>query len=217
MNQEKTLTAAVDQALQTAQEHPTKANMNAHKKALKALDDYRAQQERLEPTYKIPALVDFLGEQGFKVGTSTAYEHRDAGKLPIGDDGTITQSAALLYAQQHLKLKSGLDANHDTGLQETKLRKQITQLDFDGKMRELKFRKASGELIERSQVEIELAERATNLKNYLDTVARREVGKICKILGGDPALIPDARAFMLEVNRRALDNYARPIVGVEEE
>lgn len=214
---EQALVDALDQALEIAKDKPIGVNRTALKKAQRALDNYRKEKIKVEPSYKIPAMVEFLNEQGFRSSTSTAYDHRNDGKLPIGDDGTISQSAAIAYAHKFLKLKSGLDPDHDDSLQQEKLRKDITRLDYDGKTREVKYNQLIGKLIERSQVEIELAERATNLKNYLDTIVRIEAGKMCKIVGGDPEKIPELKRFMLETNRRAFDNYSRPIVGIEEE
>ncbi len=215
---EQLLRKNVDAARVVATKDPTTKNRKALKEAQRELENHLKLKVQAEPMLEsIPAMVDFLDSEGFKVGLSTAYEHRDNGKFKIGENGNISQSDALLYARKHLKLKSGLPADQDVGLQQSKLQKEVTRLDYDGRMKELKYRRELGELIEKSQVEIELAERATNLKNYLDTVARREAGKLCKILKGDPEKIPEAKAFMLEVNLRAFDNYSRPIKGMEDE
>lgn len=216
--QETKLRKAVDSALQTATQRPTNANRKALRGAQRELESFLQSQIETEPIFKnIPELIEFLESENWRIGQSTAYEHRDQGKLKLRKNGSISQTEALTYARQHLKMQDGSDPDHDDNLQQEKLRKDITRLDYDGKMRELKYRQQLGELIERSQVEIELSGRTTNLKNYLDTFARREVGKICKILGGDPQKIPEAKTFMLEANRRAFDNYSRPIVGVEDD
>ncbi|MCF6179092.1 MAG: hypothetical protein L3J63_06855 [Geopsychrobacter sp.] len=211
------LQAAVDDALATATRKPTGKNRTALKRAQAELREFRDNLlDNGDYHYQsIPQMVEYLAEQGWRIGTSTAYEHRDQGKLKLRKNGSISQSEALEYARLHLKRKDGSAA--ETSLQEEKLLKDIARIDFDGRMRELKYRQALGDLIERNQVEIELADRATNLKNYFNAIARKSAGRMCKIVGGDPQKVPDLIEFILGVNRRAFDSYSRPIQGIEEE
>lgn len=214
---EAELQQAVDDALATATRRPTGKNRSALKSAQSELQKFRAALlDNGEEVYSsIPQMVDFLSSLDWRIGTSTAYEHRDQGKLKLRANGSISQTEALEYAGLHLKRKDG--STGDDNLQERKLLKDIARIDVDGRMRELRYRQAAGELIEKSHVEIQHAERTTNLKNYFDAIARKSAGRMCKLVGGDPQKVPHLIEFILGMNRKAFDNYARPIHGVEEE
>ena len=214
---EEDLRATLEEAKAAAIRKPTGERRKALRHAQKQLEEFLS--ARLSPDEEvytsIPQLVDFLSSNDWRIGTSTAYEHRDQGKLKLRGNGSISQTEALEYARMHLKKKDG--SSSDGNLQEDKLRKDIARIDVDGRMRELKYRQALGELIEKSHVEIELADRATNLKNYFDAITRKSAGRMCKIIGGDPQKVPHLIEFLLGMNRKAFDNYARPIQGVDED
>jgi hypothetical protein len=216
---ETELQAAVNAALETARLRPTGKNVGTLKKAQKELEGYRAAQLETGETVftSISQMVDFLSGENWKIGNSTAYEHRDQGKLKLSEDGSIVESVALAYAHEHLQKKDGGKGEKDNGLQHEKLQKEINRIDFDGKLRGLKYKQALGELIEREQVEIELSSRATNLKNFLDNVARKGAGRMVKLVGGDPQKTSQLIEYLLGMNRKAFDNYSRPIDGLEDE
>lgn len=216
--EEARLRAARDEAFEQAKLHPTVANRKVYRQALSALEEFLAAQADTtgEQVFEnIPALVAALDVGGWKISVSTAYEHRDQGKLKLRGDGTITETMATDYARTHLRRKDGTRGPAED-LQADKARADIRRIQADAEQRELKLDLLRGNVIMRSQVEIELAERATSLRTYLDAVARGSAGRIVKLVGGDPQKVPDLVAFLLGVNRKAMDNYSRPIVGFEE-
>lgn len=218
--QEQQLQEACDKAFALAKERPTGANRKAYRQAEKALQDFqRARvEDDGEPIYRnIPELVDALDAEGWKISRSTAYEHREAGKLRLRSDGTITETIALEYARTHLDRKDGTPGNQVESPQAEKTRAEIRRIQADANMRELKYRESLGELIPRNQVEIELSSRATDLRSYLEAIARSSAGRIIKIAKGDPQQAPELVCYLLGLYRKALDNYSRPIKGFEEE
>jgi len=214
---EADLRAAVNQALIVATKKPTGQNRKNLKAAQKALGEYLENQlQPTEPIFNsIEKMIESLGEKGWSCSVSSAYDHIKAGKLRVSNTKKIRLTEALEYAREHLRKKDGTSG--DISLQEEKLRHQINQIDYDSRMRELKYRQALGELIPKTQVEIELAARATNLKNYLDAVARKAAGRMCKIVSGDPQKVPHLIEFLLGTNRKAFGNYSKPIQGLDDE
>lgn len=218
--EEERLRTERDAAFEAARQRPTVKNRRAYKQSEAALDEFlRARSEDVgEAVYRnIPDLVAALDADGWKISDSSAYEHRDQGKLRLRDDGTITESMALDYSRSHLKRKDGTPGHKTGNLQKEKAQEEILRIREDRLMRALKRQEASGALIPRNQVEIELSERAINLRTYLDAVARSSAGRIIKVVGGDPQRSPELISFLLGMFRKAMDNYGRPIAGFEEE
>lgn len=220
MSTETALLAARDQARDLATARPTARNRAALKKAQAELDAWRqesAQSEHAETVFPgIIKVVNHLTAAGYKISTSTAYDHwKKDGKIKARADGTFTLSEVLRYAADHLQRKDGAIATDNSA--QAKTRAEIRRIEADADMRELKYKAAAGEYITRAQVEVDLGERAQHLKGYLDAVARASAGKIIKLVKGDPQLAPELIALLLGVNKKALDTYSRPIQGLEEE
>jgi hypothetical protein len=220
IDQEETrLVKQRDDALALAKHKPTGANLKALKKAETALGEFRAARYESADEQTFDSIMDvvaFLDTDGWKIGKSTAYEHKDEGKIRPGIDGKYTLSTVQEYARQHLQRKDGsnpIAAN----LQEDKLRGQIKMISADAEMRELKLQERRGELIPREHVEVELAARAGDLKTHLDASARSASTRIIKLVGGDIQKAPELISFMLGINRKVMDNYSRPIQGPDEE
>jgi len=218
--QEQQLRTAAEAAFALAKEKPTGANRKAYKLAEKALDDYLRALAEVdgEPVYKnIPELVEALDAAGWKISISTAYEHRDAQKLNLRSDGRIGEAEAIDYARRHLSRKDGTSVDTEENPQAQKVREEILRIRADRQQRELKYQEQLGQLIPRNQVEIELAERASNLRTYHEAIARSSAGRIVKIVGGDPAKTSELVVYLLGLFKKAMDNYSRPIKGFEEQ
>ncbi len=216
--EETRLTAARDEALELAKARPTGANLKALKKAEAALNEYR---DSLGDTAGevFPTIIDmvaWLDAEGWKISKSSAYEHRDEGKIRPGADGKFSRAAVLEYARKHLQRKDG-GTDEKSSLQEQRLLEEIRRISSDANLRELKYRERQGELMPREHVEVELASRASDLRTHLDASARASATRIIKLVAGDIQKAPELIGFMLGINRKVLDNYSRPIQGIEEE
>lgn len=214
------LRQAVNEALQAATTRPTGKNRRALREAQRALEEFvkaAGEPDGAEQLFgSIAELVEYLEGEGWKASKSSAYDHwKKDGKLRARPDGSFALSAVLEYARGYLQRKDGSHLGEN--LQEDKQRAEIRRIRADADQRELKVQIVRGELIPRSQVEIELSERAQDLKNYFDAVARSAAGRIIKVVGGDPQKSAELISFMLGTNRKAFDNYSRPIKGMEEE
>jgi len=217
--EEQRLLAHRDGCLDLAKRKPTGANLKSLKKAEALLGDFRSARYETSGETTFASLMDVvthLDTAGWKISKSSAYEHKDEGKIRPGVDGKYTLSAVQEYARQHLQRKDGSSPT-TANLQEDKLRGHIRQISADAEMRELKLQERRGELIPREHVEVELAARAGDLKTHLDASARSSATRIIKLVGGDVQKAPELIGFLLGINRKVMDNYSRPIQGPDEE
>lgn len=217
-NEENKLLQQRDDALELAIHKPTQVNLRALKKCETVLAEFRS--ARYEPVIDetfaaLPDVITYLDAEGWKISTSSAYEHKSLGKIRPNADGKYSLSAVMEYATSHLQRKDGSSGSGN--LQERKIYEEIRRISSDAEMRELKLRERIGELISREQVEVELAARAGDLKTHLDASARSSATRIIKLVGGDQQKAPELISFMLGINRKVLDNYSRPINGLDEE
>jgi len=221
IDREQDLRDQVDQALEQATVKPTAKNRKALKQAQEELEQY-LQENSVDQVggrefKSILEVVDYLIEENWKIGKSAAYDHwKKESKLNANPDGTFALAEVERYAREYLEKKDGSKLTRN--LAQEKQAAEIRQKNADAQLRELKLRAAMGELIPRSRVETELSERATNLKNYFDAIARSSAGRIIKIVKGDPQLAPELISFLLGLNRKAFDNYSRDLdLGDEED
>lgn len=223
-DQETALITARDAALEAVQDKPTGVNRKAYRKACRELEEFlRAKHEpdSGEQSFaSILEVVQHLDQQGWKISKSTAYDHwKKEGKIKARPAGGFTISAVMEYARMHLQRKDGTtcEKESDESLQQQKITAEVRRILSDAELREHKLREALGEVIPKSQVEIELSERASNLKTYFNSVARSSAGRIIKIVKGDPQKAQELISFLLGLNKKAFDNYSRPIQGIEDE
>ena len=217
---EAELTRVRDEALQLVKNKPTGVNRKAYRKACADLEEYlqaKNEPDAGEQSFEgIPEVLTWL-QQEWKISKSTLYEHQEQGKLRPDDRGRYSLSRVQEYAADHLKRLDGSTGDKADSLQKQKTTAEVRRILSDAQLRELKLRTALGEYIPKEQVEIELAERASSLKNYFDAVARSASGRVIKLVGGDPQKAPELISWWLGMNRKAIDNYARPIQGLEDE
>ena len=223
-DRESELLAARDAALDAVQDKPTGTNRKAYRKACRELEEFlRATQEpdSGEQTFaSILDVVHHLDNEGWKISKSTAYDHwKKEGKIQALTAGGFALSKVQEYARLHLQRKDGSTGEKETGenLQQQKITAEVRRILSDAEMRELKLREARGEVIPISRMEVEFSERASNLKTYFNSVARSSAGRIIKIVKGDPQKAQELITFLLGLNKKAFDNYSRPIQGLEDE
>jgi hypothetical protein len=217
---EARMVTARDESLALARRKPTRTNLAALKKAETALEKFRsARYEELgEQSFdSLTSVADYLASEGWKIGISTIYEHKDAAKIRPDSRGKFPLSLVLDYARQHLQRKDGSASEDKGSLQERKLLEEIRRISSDASFRELKYKEFNRELISKEHVEVELASRAADLKTHLDASARSAATRIIKMVTGDIQKAPELISFMLGINRKVLDNYSRPIQGPDEE
>jgi hypothetical protein len=222
---ESELAAAVGTAFDQARRNPTGANRKAWDNACKALDLFRKERGDTGSGEKLlfdgpPEALAWLESEQWKVGKSKLYDDLKTGIIARRPDGTITREELEQYTRC-LSKQDGTPGNEaKRSLSELKTLQEIDRVRVDREHRELRLEVARGELIPRSDVEIELAKRAGYLRSDLKNVFRALAGEIVTIVKGDPAAIPQLITWGAGQGGTVdeiMDRYSRPIRGFEDE
>jgi len=218
--QEATLRAAADDALDRAQRKPTQENRKAHKAAEAALLQFikdRHGPETEESFKGLPEVLAYLENEGWKIGKTKLYDDFSNQKIKAEKDRSIRLSSVLDYARVNLQKNDGTKGGDAVTLQEEKQREEMLRTRIDRQQRELKYKEASGELIRKSDVEGALAKRGIYLKTDFKNIFRSGAVEIIKLVGGDPQKAPALISYGCGLVDEAMDRYTRPIQGFEED
>jgi len=213
----KTLYNAQIQCLKAYQKDPTAQRKRDWDAARQGYEErfselwqrYMAREEYLKNRLEA---VEWLRDQGYKVGKSKLYNDAKAGRLKVCNDGSIRVSDLEDYvARQGLEpLEQATEPEEGAeDLQREKLKEQLRQLQLDNEKREFERQRLEGKYIPRQDLELELASRAgvldTGLRSDIKTHARDWV----HMVGGRAERVPDLVEAMLDVLDRRLNEYAR--------
>lgn len=221
--EELRLRAEKDAAFAAALKKPTIANRRAYSAAERALGDFLrslADPGSSEQTFAgLPEVLDHLQAARWKIGKTKLYDDFAAGRIKAEQDGSFTLASVLDYARLHLRKEDGTPGTIAAGpsLQERKILEEVGRIRADRQHRELKLKEATGELIRRSEVEIEFAKRIIYLRSDLKNIFRAGAVEIIRQIGGDPQKAPALIAYAIGLVDSAMDRYARPIrIGDDE-
>lgn len=221
--EEERLRSAAEAAYNLALKRPTIAHRKAHKAAEDALADFlkaRNEPEPAEPVFSgVMDALEYLQGENWKISKSKLYDDFNSGKLRAESDGTFPLANVMEYARLHLRKEDGTPGAIAAGpsLQEQKIMEEVGRIRADRLQREMKLRETSGELIKKSDVEIEHAKRIVYLRSDLKNVFRSGAVEIIRMVGGDPQKAPALIAYGVGLVDASMDRYARPInVGEED-
>lgn len=218
--QEATLRATADEALDRASRKPTQENRKAHRAAEAALLQFM--KDRHEPatetTFRgLPDVISYLETEGWKIGKTKLYDAFNAGIIKAEKNGSFRLSAVMDYARVNLRKNDGTTGGDAVSLQEQKQREEMLRTRIDRQHRELKYKESSGELIRKSDVEGELAKRGIYLKTDYKNIFRSGAVEIIQLVGGDPQRAPALIAYGCKMVDEAMHRYTLPIQGFEED
>lgn len=220
--EEERLRAEAAAAYNLVLKRPTIANRKAHRAAEDSLSDFLRARYEPEPAerifYGLPEVLDYLQGDHWKIEKTKLYDDHGAGKLRAEPDGSLPIARVLDYARLHLKKKDGTPGTVAAGpsLQERKILEEVGRIRADRLQREMKLKEAAGELIRKSEVEIEHAKRIVYLRSDLKNIFRAGAVEITRMVGGDPQKAPALIAYGVGLVDAAMDRYARPInIGEE--
>ncbi len=221
--EEEHLRAEARAAYELAIKRPTIANRKAHKAAEDALADFlkaRHEPEPAEPVFPaLPKVLEYLQGENWKIAKTKLYDDFNAGRLRTEPDGTFPLANVLEYARLHLQKEDGTPGTvaGERSLQEQKIREEVGRIRADRLQREMKLKETTGELIRKSDVEIEHAKRIVYLRSDLKNIFRAGAVEIIRMVGGDPQKAPALIAYGVGLVDAAMDRYARPVrVGEDE-
>jgi len=160
----------------------------------------------------IQSVVDFLKKSGYRVARSSIYRHFNEGKIRRGPDGSFAQKEVLKYAKNFLKTIGGerFSSSKTANLQAEKLRAEVSKLQSQARIAEIRASVISGEYVPRADFENALAVRASYLKNDLNNFWYHHAPELCKIIAGDIDRVPDLITFGLEAVSDWLNRYCAP-------
>lgn len=141
---------------------------------------------------------EYLANQGWKISRGLFYQHRDERKVRPARDGRFHEKDLIKYAKRYLKKKDGSSADEETGqLQQAKIDAETRKLKAQAEHWEIRTKTLSGQFVEKSWFERELAARAAVFRSDIENFFRSEASAIVAMVGGDPARTSDLSEFMM--------------------
>lgn len=214
--EESRLREEKDAAYAAVHKKPTIANRKAYSAAEKALADFlkaMTEPETDQLFHGIPEVLEHLRADNWKIQKSKLYDDFHAGKLKANPDGSFPLASVAEYARLNLRKEDGTPGTVAglPSLQERKILEEVGRIKADRQMREVAYKEKIGELIRKSEVEIEHAKRIIYLRSDLKNIFRAGAVEIIRTVGGDPQKAPALIAYGVGLIDAALDRYARPI------
>lgn len=211
----QTLRDAVAANLAKVQTSATAENLRNWKASVRDLEEAVAKTSSAggERIKGVPALVRYLDAAGWKISTSTAYNHRDNNLLPRSDrDGYYLASDLDRYAREQLRRKDGSDSDDEE--QAVQRDKQKASTDKEQQQAEnwrIRNQILLGKYIERSFMEKEFSVRSAFLRTDLNTFWEVHALTIVELVGGDSSKVPALVEKGQDWVRDWTDRYARPV------
>lgn len=156
--------------------------------------------EKADQTYpNALSAWEFLVAQGWKISRGRFYQHRDEKKVRPSREGKYIQKDLIKYAKRYLKKMdgSGVSSEETEQLQQAKIDAETRKLKAQAEHWEVKAKALSGQYVEKSWFERELAARASVFRSDIENFFRSEASAIVSMTGGDPARTPDLTDFMM--------------------
>ena len=127
----------------------------------------------------------YLVDQGWKISMGRFYQHRDQKKIKAGKDGRFHEKALIKYARQYLKKKDGSSAEDESDQKyQAKIDAETRKLKAQADHWEIKAKALSGQFVEKSWFERELAARAAVFRSDVENFIRSEAQAMISTMGG---------------------------------
>lgn len=169
----------------------------------------RNRKKKEDSSSSLKNLLDvcrYLDSEGWKVGKTFLYQK--AGMLTKRKDGTITKKDADKFASAFLQRKLSVPSSTDlTKKTEAETRKLIAEAE----KKELEVLKLKGEVVDRYEVEQQLAYRAAFLLSGLRSFGYSQVPRIIDAVGGDMSQAAQAIGLFHSELEKLFDYYSKPI------
>lgn len=199
------------------QKEPIVSKLKDWKASEEALNDFIDSirpQETNEKTYKgIPAVVEYLHSQGWKISLRTGYNHRDAKLLLPRKDGKYYQGDIDRYANSGILPRiDGTKPELSDANSDRKRKAEADSAEYDARIKKIKAEAVEGQYIEREIFEDEIAEQTLAFRNAIQTFIHASAEEIVSFVKGEASLIPDLIEFMLS---RADEHFSKEAERLE--
>ncbi len=166
-----------------------------------------------ETTFQnLGGVLAYLKDHGYKVSKSSLYLHAGHGKIHSRkDDGLFHVRDVEKYAKIFLKQRGGVSQRLPRvmeSLQKERLAAETLKMKAQAEHWQTKTRALTGSFVPRELFEMELAKRATVMKNDLENFARSEAAAIISVVDGAPEKAADLISWLLDRIEAFLDRYA---------
>lgn len=146
----------------------------------------------------IPAVVEYLHAQGWKMSLRTGYNHRDKKLLLPRKDGKYYQSDVDRYSLSgSLQRLDGIKQEITDKDIERKKKAEADSSEYDARIKRIKAEAIEGKYVDRERFEDELSAQALAFRNSIQTYIHSQAEEIVSFVGGDVSRIPDLIEFML--------------------
>lgn len=212
-----TLFSGVLDSMKAYRDENTAARLKNWQASETALDEFVASISSTptnEKTFNgIPAVVEYLHSQGWKMSLRTGYNHRDKKILLPRQDGKYYQSDVDRYANSGaLQRLDGIKQEvSDTDL-ERKKKAEADSAEYDARIKRIRAEAVEGKYVDREIFEDELSAQALAFRNSIQTYIHAQAEEIVSFVGGDVSRIPDLIEFMLT---RADDHFLKCAEQIE--
>lgn len=196
---------------------PTAARLKDWRSAEAALEEFIASigggSSQTETTFpSIPAVVEYLHAQGWKISTRTGYNHNKKGLIRPRKDGKYYLSDVNNYAQSGaLQRLDGARAESFDLDTERKKRADADNAEAIARINKKKAEAIEGRYIERYEFERALAQRAALFKSDIEAFIRGTSEERVGLVGGDAGKVPDLIEYDLDQFERCLGRYSETI------
>jgi len=128
--------------------------------------------------------ASWLRIRGYKVSDGLFSQHKKAGYIPRGDDGTYSQDTLLGYAAAHLQLTAKIEDREARAAAVEKLSADSVLKAVRAERERLRLERERGSLMPVADHESDLAARAVFFKSEIESFILRKAIDIIRLTGG---------------------------------
>lgn len=212
-NEEKILLTAVARTMKAYHESGKLSDLRDYEAAKKSLEAYRRkkamERDPDKQTFRnIIEVLDYLQAEGWKIKKSALYQKQYAIKKQA--DGSMLKKDVDDFAARYLRKADGSDM--DAADISKKIEAEIRKLTAEAEKKEIEILRLKGELVDRHEVEYQLADRAAFLKDSLKNFFHSKAPRIIEIVRGDMTLVADLIQFLIDETENLFDHYSKPLI-----
>lgn len=209
--EEKLLLSGIARTMKTYNQSGKVTDLRDYEAAKKALEEFRRKKAVEHDPDKqafrnILEVLDYLQMAGWKIQKSALYSKQYAIKKQ--PDGSMLKKDVDDFAGRFLRKLDGSDT--EEGDFSKKIEAEIRKLTAEAEKKEIEVQRLRGEVVDRSEVEQQLAARAAFLKNSLEGFFHSMAPRLIEKAEGNPDRTPEVVDFCLAELDELLDHYSKP-------
>lgn len=211
-NEEKVMLSAVARNMKAYHETGKVSDLRDYEAAKKALEEYRRkkaiEQDPDKQAFRnIIEVLDYLQAEGWKIQKSSLYQKQYA--IRKQPDGSMLKKDVDDFAARYLHKADGSDME-DADMPK-KIEAEVRKLTAEAEKKEIEVMRLKGELVDRFEVEQQLADRASYLKSSLEGFFHSMCPRLIEKAEGNVQRVPEVVDFCLAELNELFDHYSKPL------